>query len=192
MTVANSLVNHCFTDQRPNVVAWLLVPGFPDYQVSDNGQVASLKRGRWKVLSPGYKGKYPYVLLSLGGKRKSRTIHSLIMEAFVGPARGRPIRFKDGNRENVTLANLEYCETRADLMAASALLRERAGKETCRLKAINHEVRVKLRYAITQRIRSLCKDFKQVEVAEMLGLSVSSISRIASGERGYGGTSRIS
>ena len=191
MTVANPLVNHCFTDQQSNVT-WLPIPGFPSYQVSDDGMVMSLKPSGEKILSPGYKGKYPYVLLSLDGKRESRTIHSLIMEAFVGPAQGRVIRFKDGDRGNVTLANLEYCDTRADLMAASVLQREREGKETCRLKAIDLQCRAVLREAITQRIRDLCKEYKQVEVARKVGLSISSISRIVSGERGYGGTSRIS
>jgi DNA-binding Xre family transcriptional regulator len=186
MITPDPFTNHCFTDQQP-ATQWLPIPGFPNYQISDDGRVKSLKPSGEKVLSPGYKGKYPYVLLSHNGKRKSRTIHSLLIEAFVGPAQGRLIRFKDGNRKNITLANLEYCDTQADLMAASVLLRERAGKETCRLKAINHEVRVRLRDAITQRIRSLCKDLKQAEVAEMIGLSISSISRIVSGERGYGG-----
>lgn len=191
MMAPNPFTNHCFTDQQSNV-RWLPIPGFPSYQVSDDGRVMSLKPSGGKILSPGYKGKYPYVLLSLNGKRKSRTIHSLIMEAFVGPAQGRKIRFRDGNRKNVSLANLEYCETQADLMAASVLQRERAGKKTGRLQDIDQECRERLRDAITQSIRDMCKRLKQVEVAKKIGLSEGSISRIASGERRYGGTARVS
>lgn len=190
MMAPSPFTNHCFTNQQP-VAQWLPIPGFPKYKISNDGRVKSFKPSGEKILSPGYKGKYPYVLLSHNGKRKLRTIHSLVAEAFVGPAQGRKIQFKDGDRGNVTLSNLEYCETQGALMAAAVLRREREGKQTGRLRDIDHEWRVMLREAITQRIRALCQELKQVEVAERVGVSVSSISRIVSGERGYGGTARV-
>jgi hypothetical protein len=58
------------------------------------------------LLRPGVaKRGYPSVCL---GRRNSRTVHSLVLEAFVGPAFGRDVRHKDGSKTNNALINLEY------------------------------------------------------------------------------------
>lgn len=109
---------------------WRDVPGFEGcYQVSDEGRVRSLDRivysdrGKgpvpWrikgKVLAPGKIGsvrnskRYLAVHLSLDGAIFPRTLHSLVMEAFVGPRPdGQEIRHLDGDPENFRLSNLAY------------------------------------------------------------------------------------
>lgn len=55
------------------------------------------------------KNSYVYVFLHKVNKRHSRTVHSLVMEAFVGkPPRNKEINHKDGNKHNCNLSNLEY------------------------------------------------------------------------------------
>ena len=106
---------------------WKPVPGYEGlYEVSDLGRVRSLDRlclGRdrreevhhGKVLNAQkLKNGYLEVYLCRGSKRKHRTIHSLVAEAFLGP---RPekcdIMHSDGNRENNCVSNLSY-DTRAE------------------------------------------------------------------------------
>lgn len=101
---------------------WKPVTGYEGlYEVSDLGRVRSLDRvvtgkdGRderhnGKILRSQklYNG-YLEVHVSKNGKRKHRTIHSLVAEAFLGPRpRGRDVMHVDGDRANNALENLRY------------------------------------------------------------------------------------
>lgn len=59
------------------------VPGFPNYEIDDQGQVYS--RGRPLRRTPNGKG-YLRVFLRLNGETHSRYVHRLVCEAFHGPA----------------------------------------------------------------------------------------------------------
>ena len=101
---------------------WKDIPGYKGlYQVSDIGNVKSVPRfvnskGGSKRLAPGYLLKqhintfgYPTVSLSKGGHRKTKTVHGLIMLAFVGePPVGKVVCHNDGNPRNSNLENLRY------------------------------------------------------------------------------------
>lgn len=73
---------------------WKPVVGFEGlYEVSDQGRVRSLNRvrsnGRFypsKILSPPKRGRYLKVSLISGGVHFQRSVHRLVLEAFVGPA----------------------------------------------------------------------------------------------------------
>jgi len=92
------------------------------YEVSDEGVVRGLDRwraGRWgnEIFVPGVVLKtrinrlgYEAVLLGHGVKQKKHhLVHTLVLEAFVGP---RPERMQcnhiDGNKANNHLGNLEW------------------------------------------------------------------------------------
>ena len=88
---------------------WLPVVGFEGrYEVSDEGQVRGLRRGR--LLSPAFVRGYPSVNLSAGSLRKARKVHQLVLEAFVGPrppgAQAR--HFPDRDTNNNRLENLSW------------------------------------------------------------------------------------
>ena len=91
------------------------------YQVSDQGRVRSVDRnvhypdgsvrrfkGRLLSIRVGKVG-YPAVDLCRQSRRKTYTVHSLIMLAFVG---SRPedmqVRHLDGDKDNCRLSNLQY------------------------------------------------------------------------------------
>lgn len=57
---------------------WKIVVGFDTYTVSDLGRVRNIKTG--KLLKPRC-DRYPHVALN----RVERTVHILVLEAFVGP-----------------------------------------------------------------------------------------------------------
>lgn len=95
---------------------WRKIQGFPDYAVSSHGRVkriAYTKRyrttGRVLNSKPGPGG---YVMVSLyeNGKHCSRSVHSIVCEAFHGP---RPscdhqVAHNDGSRGNNHAHNLRW------------------------------------------------------------------------------------
>lgn len=85
---------------------WAQIPGFPDYLVSDLGRVYSSFRGG-RYLRPGRASNgYPTVAL---GRGNTRTLHSLVAEAFIGPRpEGQEVMHKDGDRTNPRASNLKY------------------------------------------------------------------------------------
>lgn len=89
---------------------WRPVVGFSGYMVSDEGRVYS----HWSqsYLRPGIASNgYPTVVL---GRGNSRTVHSLVAEAFLGPCpAGMEVRHRDGVRTNPRRSNLRY-GTRGD------------------------------------------------------------------------------
>lgn len=87
------------------------------YQVSSLGNVRSVNRIsprgrnlRGRNLSPGLGGNgYFTVALPVDGKFKSRTVHSLVAEAFMGPCpEGEEVRHVCGDKSNNIVTNLEY------------------------------------------------------------------------------------
>ena len=95
---------------------WRDIPGFAGlYQVSNFGFVRSLnykKLGVVKLLKPQLSSGYLRVFLHKDGKYYPRTVHSLVMLAFVGPPEPlKPhINHIDENKTNNVLWNLEYCD----------------------------------------------------------------------------------
>jgi len=92
---------------------WRPVVGFPDYMVSDQGRVASLKGREPRILQPYLNGreKYPYPSVTLHGDggRRIRTVHGIVAEAFIGPRPdGLEVRHLDGDPDNSAASNLRY------------------------------------------------------------------------------------
>lgn len=103
---------------------WKAIPGFEGaYEVSDEGEVRTLER-EWvsgrngsirRTVQEGPKRQtldkdgYPRVTLCLNGVKKRKKVHTLVMEAFVGPMpKGMQIRHLDHSRDNNRLDNLCY------------------------------------------------------------------------------------
>jgi hypothetical protein len=111
---------------------WLPVVGYESlYEVSSLGRIRSLDRkvqrkdGHWqsypsRILSQN-KGSHGYLGVALcngGVKGKTRTVHSIVAEAFLGPRpEGFEVMHIDGDRANPKLSNLKYgtgAENQAD------------------------------------------------------------------------------
>lgn len=93
---------------------WLPIAGFEGlYDVSDLGNVRSIRAGRLLRPCPDHKG-YPRVSLHKDGKSTPRRVHRLVLETFVG---ARPEGFtashQDGDCTNNRLDNLAW-ESMAD------------------------------------------------------------------------------
>ena len=87
------------------------MPGFEGhYEVSDEGGVRSIKRGTPHLLRPSV-GKYGHrqYSLSLDGRVRMRSGHSLVAEVFIGPRpEGTEVRHLDGDATNNLVTNLAY------------------------------------------------------------------------------------
>lgn len=88
------------------------IPGFEGlYQVSDRGEVLSLRLGSTlKPMLCGAKGKqYPTVVLCKGEVRKTKRVHHLVLEVFVGPRpAGCVACHRDDNKLNNDVNNLYW------------------------------------------------------------------------------------
>lgn len=62
---------------------WKEVKGFEDYQVSNLGNVKSIKKGVERKLKPGLGKGYLKVVFWMNGISTSRTVHQLVAEAFL-------------------------------------------------------------------------------------------------------------
>jgi hypothetical protein len=164
---------------------WRSVVGWEGlYEVSDLGRVRSLDRivsyrdGRvrkysGKVLCPGtLKHGYLLVVLSDAGRKESRTVHSIVAEAFLGTRPpGKQIRHgPDGPSVN-TVKNLCY-----GTVSENQMDRHRDG--TANIGTRNGQSKLTPDDIVTIRQ----SDENQRDAAARLKVSQSLISRIRSGE----------
>jgi len=110
------------------------IPDFPDYEVSNKGNVRSFKTGKGHLLSKAISNKgYPVVSLCRNGIQKLNLVHQLVAMAFLGhkPNGHRlvinHINFKKtdnrvGNLEVVTLrenSNMKHLESSSKYVGVS-------------------------------------------------------------------------
>jgi hypothetical protein len=88
---------------------WRTVPGYEDYEVSDQGRVRSNKRRTPRIRPAVREGGYLQVGLWSASGRHYFTVHQLVMLAFVGPRPDELLtRHLDGEPSNNRLSNLAY------------------------------------------------------------------------------------
>lgn len=167
---------------NPEKIEYREIHGFPGYRVGSDGSVWSCRprngKGplllKWRPMK-AIKHLDGYLFVMLGKKTVPKTIHSLVLEAFIGiRPTGKVCRHLDGNRSNNRLKNLCWgtnSENAQDQIRHGTMARgERSG--VARLKDVDIPI-----------IRQLSSSgISQDKIAKMFGVSQPTIGRILRGE----------
>lgn len=99
-----------------NIEIWKNIKEYPDYEVSNLGNIKSLKHGKEKIKKQHVNTNgYLSVSLLKNGKQKTKTIHQLVAICFLYHEPDKQklvINHKDFNRLNNNIENLEIVTTR--------------------------------------------------------------------------------
>jgi hypothetical protein len=171
---------------------WRDIAGYEGrYQVSNEGRVRSLDRTVWgidgksqrwpgKMLTPVlHSDGYRRVKLhGSGARRKVKSVHSLVAEAFIGPCpAGMEVCHNDGNPANNCVENLRYdthynnlqdCVSKGTgigtAMLRSRLPQNKISELLCRSAAGEPMVRLGVEFGVSTRTVRLLKQGKGLGV----------------------------
>ena len=161
---------------------WRAIPGFPEYQVSDDGRIrraAPMSNGRtynlWKELKPGLASGYLTVRLCVRGVVTQMGVHKIVATTFIGPKPSAQhlVAHWDGNRRNNRVENLRWAtvaENCADRERHGNTAKgERQGSAVLTADAIRH---------IRAALADPEKRISGAALARLYGVGQSQISRI--------------
>lgn len=96
---------------------WLVIPDFPNYEVSSHGRVRNRITGR--ILKPTLAKGYPRVVLCNNLVYKPFTVHRLVADVFFdGDHSSLQVNHIDGNKLNNFIGNLEWVTVSENLKHA--------------------------------------------------------------------------
>ena len=147
------------------------------YKISDRGRVKSFalyKSGR--VLSTKLR-KDGYVsigLIYLHGKRRTRSVHKIVADAFLGKCpEGKEVNHIDGIKSNNTLGNLEYVTKSENSIHSYEIgLQSSRGTENGNAKLTDKDV---------LNVRKMLGKETQMEISRIFNVSKSCIGGISTG-----------
>ena len=97
---------------------WKPITNFPNYEVSNLGQVRNITTNKLKACRVDHFG-YKCTDLYNNGKSKTIKVHKLVAESFIG---NRPLNCEinhiDGNKQNNKVNNLEYVTRSENILHA--------------------------------------------------------------------------
>ena len=88
---------------------WKDLTRYPNYQVSNIGNVRNKRTGNLLTAKLGRDGNYLSVYLCQDGVENTQRVHRLVAEAFLGEHPDLVVNHKDGNKLNNHIDNLEWC-----------------------------------------------------------------------------------
>lgn len=110
-----------FDTRRKMEEEWKNIRDWPDYKISNFGQVYSNRRNRLLKISPDRNG-YPSVNLANNKVWKRVGVHILVAIEFVeGYFEGAEVNHKDGIKSNCSVSNLEWMTHQDNIRHAFAL-----------------------------------------------------------------------
>ena len=169
------------------------VNGYEEYySVTKNGGVYSHYRNRFRK---AFKSQHGYLMVGLSkdGIQTKKSVHRLVAEVFIpnpDPASKKQINHRDGDKENNSKDNLEWCSSKENIQHAlnnGLIDRKRIIKWGQKWGKINgnkylhlaHEKTRKFNKEQIKNIRNKYQEGKtQKEIAKIYGATISCISLI--------------
>lgn len=152
---------------------WKRIPSFPNYLINTDGIIMNDK---YRVIS-AYTDRYGYKACTLFNNKikKNRTIHSLVLEAFLRERKnGEQVNHINGNKEDNSLENLEYCTASENLKHAYKNgLKSARGSKNSQSKLSEKDV---------LEIKLLLGKISQKEIAIKFNIDQSTVSNIKTGK----------
>ena len=88
---------------------WARIAGYPEYAVSTDGQVLSIRTGQFRVLTPMEKGYLKVNLTGEDGKQHTRKVGRLVAVHHIPNPENKPqVNHKDRVKANNSVTNLEW------------------------------------------------------------------------------------
>jgi hypothetical protein len=148
---------------------WRGVSGFPNYQVSRNGEVRNVTRN--KLLTP-VRNRREYCLVNLYryGKPKNFLLHRLVAAAFLGVIPpGWEVNHKNGRKCDNTVENLEIVTPEQNRQHAVRRGLMRRGERNPKAKLTEAEVKeIRRQRANGVRVRDIARRYDLSEGAVYL------------------------
>ena len=100
--------------EEQSTVEYRNIPDFPGYRIGSDGSIWSCWKGKWGMSSNWRKLKPQaresgHLYICLCPARIQRSVHSLVLETFVGPCpEGCECLHRDGNPQNNRVDNLRW------------------------------------------------------------------------------------
>jgi len=135
---------------------WRKIEGFPNYSVSNYGEVRNDKTGRILTSTVSGVGYYDISLFDERGNKKRKTIHRLVAIAFLpNPENKQQVNHIDGNKLNNCLNNLEWATPHENNLHAYRVLdsSKRRKEQSIRQTGIHHSKEWKDKIAKSNSIR---------------------------------------
>lgn len=155
------------------VEEWKPIQDYPDYFVSNLGQVKSIKNNTERILKQGLGDTgYYNVALCKEGKPKTFRVHQLVASHYLKEGYNSVVNHIDGNKLNNVVTNLEYVTSSNNNLHAYSEGLKPKGEDFYNAKVTDKQVldiRVKLQQGILQK--DLQKEYN---------VSSTTISRISS------------
>lgn len=113
------------------------VPDFPNYLITREGKLYSIKYKKLIKEKPGGLKKYPRWILYKNGQRFHHWCHRLVCAVWVGCCKDKQVHHKDGNPSNyhpknlVPLTHEEHLEATRKLRAKMARRQSELLKQNC-------------------------------------------------------------
>jgi hypothetical protein len=148
---------------------WRPVSGYPNYQVSRDGQVRSLVRNRMLAQVRGPRG-YLTVNLYRDGRARCFLVHRLVAAAFLGPIPpGFEVNHKTGDKSNNCADALEIVTPEQNWRHAVRSGLMRRGEKNPKARVTEADVKdIRRRRAEGARVRDLARQYDLSERAVYL------------------------
>lgn len=104
-----------------------IIPEYPNYACSENGDMINIKTGRVLSKSLNQKG-YVQHCISINGKKKVVFPHRFVAQLFVNNPENKPyVNHIDGNPQNNNYKNLEWCTNSENIIHSVKVLNRQLG-----------------------------------------------------------------